>query len=465
MARLIAIVALVCAVTVGFIVIVYTSDHLKPVTIIRNPPAFEVEAAPSNIQPTFQAISTVSPIPSLSEIDSTTIPCDNYRSTAGFLNIHGEKATFVWQPLYESTDTSCQHKDPTDNLKILKDSKTLPFYLQDKLVLTYSDSQDRNTIDFVCDWAKGSFYSVALNGSILIPQESALRGDAKLCVIRKNDHVLVWLSVFQYGATMLSSKNGGKFTSDNSTLNTHDRIQHIKTALRHLPKVFFPELCIKHGVKCTVEPEFLTISPKAFAKDFPFPKFSKQTLKALNSLPPAPEGWIPTPDIVITQSGLWDILDLSPDVLQHEKVMREFIPFWKESMQKNLMIPLQEAFGNLVHNSVIPTSSSAPVKNKFLFDTNANGDRVLHHWFLRTTPLPKSQYDVRPTRMNALNEMYRTNELMDGFTGESWGIIDWDQIVRGYELVGPDGTHLIEHGYKAYAQVVLSRLELLGYVV
>ncbi|KAJ3009830.1 UNVERIFIED_CONTAM: hypothetical protein HDU68_002468, partial [Siphonaria sp. JEL0065] len=395
-------------------------------------------------------------------IDPAGIPCDNYNAEVGILDIQSENPTFTWKPVdFNTTDeasstnnTDCLHQEPTDNLDFLINAEYLPFHLQDKLVLTYSDSNDRNTMNSVCDLADGELYAF-LNAGILVPLDSLLKGDTLLCVIRRIDHVLVWYSVFQYGAMTTNSWDGQHYTgqTDNTTieyLTTRDRAPRIASSLSTLAKTFFPELCIKHGFQCTADPDILA-NPPSNNPPFNTPNITHLTKTRHVSLPLSPPSWYPPPDIIITQSALWDIFGLDPDPTRHVQIMNDFLPHWKQAMQTEIMDPLQQVFGGVIKNVVVERRES---DSSSLFGTDTIGNRILHRWFLRTTPPPSPLDPTKPTRVNTLNEVYRTGGLLKNSRNEqeSWGLIDWDAIVRGHALWQDDGFHLDEHGCRAYAQ-------------
>ncbi|KAJ3064824.1 hypothetical protein HDU98_011810 [Podochytrium sp. JEL0797] len=414
------------------------------------------------------------PTPSESPIVAfvPSLPCDPYRAKFGILDIHGDDPTFRWIPQYPPTGNSTNHscvyqEEPTDHLSHLKTQQDLPPHLRDKLIFTYSDSQDRNTMEFVCHLAEGDIYALGLDGKVIVPQELAKKGDARVCVIRRGDHVLVWYSVFQYGATNDWVQQGAQYTTDNLPLEVRARVPFIRTALERIAGLFFPELCVLHGMRCTQTPGLFHANGDTTA-DLVVPVASEAVRRAHAELPDPPEGWFPPPDVIVTQSALWDIFGQPEDV----ESLKAFAPVWRDSMRENLMRPLREGFGGGVRNWAV----EAPFEGDegVLFETleSVPNQRIQTRWFLRTTPVPHFSNPAKVQKIHAINGYYRSNELWKGGVESaaglvhdrveaSWGLIDWDEILRGNAFWTDDGFHLDQSGCLAYAQAILTRLEML----
>ncbi|KAI9336708.1 hypothetical protein BDR26DRAFT_864409 [Obelidium mucronatum] len=333
-----------------------------------------------------QWINKISPY----SIDLSGIPCDNYLANGD--------PSLSWVPTVSAPTKNCfASKTPTDHLKLLVGSEYLPFHLEDRFIFSFGSAKnhdfDGDTLATLCEVAHGDSYNFS-------------EKSFKLCIIRRKEHVLVWFN-------MIDQEN----------------VNVIVGILQHLSATLFPELCIKHGYHC-VSPvsdadSFNTTSSQPPQKQ----NITELTSSRLVSLPPAPKGWFPSPDVVIGT-------------------------FHSEGSDV-MMKDLRKTFGSTVQNIIVKKSpspiSSPQSKESLLYNLDSDGNRILYRWFLRTTPT----FAYNESDSSASNSMSREIAGTGG-----WGLIDWDRLLDGLNREKPEQSH-----YLVYTQAVLSRLEILGVVV
>jgi hypothetical protein len=145
-----------------------------------------------------------------------------------------------------------------------------------------------------------------------------------------------------------------------------------------------------------------------------------------------PEDWSPIPDLITAQSSLWDfqqwlqesIYETNEALMAHPNRMED----WVDSFLTRLVNPIREVY---------PT---APL-------------------VLRTCPLTSEKSFFPRFAIAKMNEVIVA--LSASQVNGIRGVLNWDRLVRGWDQIELDGFHQSEKSIFAYAQMLLSELELL----
>ncbi|KAJ3096794.1 hypothetical protein HK100_005487 [Physocladia obscura] len=282
-----------------------------------------------------------------------------------------------------------------DNLELIgKKAETIPNYLQNTLILMVGDSFERRLIEYVCNRTNGILTKASLNGAIL-------SGYSSVRIVRKPA-----LGIHTH------------WTPDLTPFDAKTRATWIPHFLLSIANNTFPELCDFHGHICPL------------SSNVPHP----EKVKKWNSSSPF---WFPPPDLIIAQSGLWDLHQRR----DKDNNALKFVNEWTELLNSELLHPLKDALGHVVQDEI---NSKSKLKQR--------------RWFTRTIPHTEKKKKNFPKSF-----VRRMNDKLRNIINKDYSFLDWAALVGSHnDWLSEDGIHPDKRSYDAYIQFVLSRLQLLN---
>ncbi|KAJ3140928.1 hypothetical protein HK100_008110 [Physocladia obscura] len=298
-----------------------------------------------------------------------------------------------------------------DNLGLIsKEAKTLPEYFQNKMILLIGDSFERRLLEYICKRADGISTKAMLNGAIFskyIPGG----GDPNICVIRKKSKILVLINIFNFGVRIARNPAMGinsHWTPDLSPFDTKERVTLIPHFLLSIANHTFPELCNDNHI-CPLSSNITRLDQ----------------VKIWNA---SNRFWFPPPDLVVAQSGLWDLQQRNTD----DKNATRFVNEWTELLTSKLLQPLKNSLGQSVR------------------DCKTN-QKQQQQWFTRTIPYISAKNEFPDSFVDKMNTKLREERFLNR-ADQDYGLLDWAA------LVGNHHDWLIEDGFhmKLYAAVLFT---------
>ncbi|KAJ1538366.1 hypothetical protein HK405_013890 [Cladochytrium tenue] len=195
--------------------------------------------------------------------------------------------------------------------------------------------------------------------------------------------------------------------------------------------------------------------------------------------PPPDVKYFPIPDLVVAQSSIWDVREWRLYLSDVEAPLDDItatpgvLQTWLDKFVTLFLQPLRAILDTGVQRRTELVSVGAA-------SISADGRVPL---MVRTCPMPTTAHEAFPPHVvESQNEVVR--ELAAYASDEWWryassaavpppsqgqqqqpmlfrGVLDWAQLVRGVDSVQPDGFHQDDGGVLAFAQMVMSELELL----
>ncbi|ORY51115.1 hypothetical protein BCR33DRAFT_846744 [Rhizoclosmatium globosum] len=295
-----------------------------------------------------------------------------------------------------------------------------------------------------------------LNGDLLpanATHSEYPQGLSRSCVISdKKGGIFAIVSVFHFGvASNLTKLEKNHWDRGYSPKETVERVKWLPYFLRAIASHVFPEFCNLAKQECP---------PPKYFKKVKNPKLNDSVPPLLDPKNPF---WFPKPDLILTQSMLWDLM-----LRNEDQQFDAFANDWVFGMREFINV-VQETFGGAVKN----------VKTR-------NGE-ILPRYLIRTTPLPDEKdgngktfhTEEKFSPVNALNYLMRSGYLnSDVLVHESHhdntkskdkknleakqvGLLDWDKLMAGTQSHSDDGLHPNMFSSNAFIQLLFSRLELL----
>ncbi|KAJ3066280.1 HBS1-like protein [Podochytrium sp. JEL0797] len=363
--------------------------------------------------------------------------CDPYESPAGYM----DKDSAMWRtiPALQGKGAGPDSCSGTDRFQELvnagKQNGALSPVLANKLVLLIGDSFERHLINTLCGAAGWKEVLVAkLNGTFFDSSADTKDGLTRICVLRdSNNAVFVAISIFNFGvsASLERTQSSKHFDKGYSPQNTTDRVPWLPHFLRAVASHAFPELCDLAGQPCP---------PAVFLNQ----TVQDQPAELADWTPPFIDPnhpfWFPLPDLIVTQSMLWDFMLQAKGIKFEPQIVD-----WAEGM-KQYIESVEASFGHAVRG--IKSASHG----------------LIPRLYLRTTPLPGAPWGGESTNEFAqvtwFNRLIRKRVLFEG--GKmNWGVLDWASLTEGLFVHQEDKLHIGDFGNKAFWQLTLSRLDLL----
>ncbi|KAJ3140929.1 hypothetical protein HK100_008111 [Physocladia obscura] len=347
-------------------------------------------------------------------IDYYFDPCDPYallERAARQGKSSGKSGTIskngVFQVDKRLLDKDCP-TDPhqfSDNLELLQPAMaSLPLYLQNKMILLIGDSFERRLIEQICKTSNGTITKAMLNGAIY-PEYVVVfagGGDPHMCVIRKEAKVLILISVFNYGVRVELDPPfgvGSHWLPEFSPFEVRQRVVWIPHFLLAIANHTFPELCQDH------------FCPQSTSNTNP------DRVKVWN---PSHPFWFPTPDMIVAQSGIWDLKQRSlKNYIFSIFPAKNFAENWGESLKSELFDPLAEIFG-----------------------------------FSEKFSVPSDNITLENMKMGVWKPSRRE-------FSQEFGVLDWAALVENHhDWTADDGFHPNYKSNEAYWQYIFSRMEM-----
>ncbi|KAJ3117180.1 hypothetical protein HK100_000885 [Physocladia obscura] len=245
-------------------------------------------------------------------------------------------------------------------------------------------------------------------------------GDPNICVIRKKDKILVFINIFNFGVRIARNPAMGiisHWTPGLSPFDAKERATWIPHFLLSISNHTFPELCIENHI-CPPSSNITRLDQ----------------VKPWNASAPF---WFPPPDLVVAQSGLWDLKQRNTD----DKDPAKFVHEWTELLKSKLLQPLKNSLGNAVRDDI------AEQRQKW------------RRWFTRTIPYISAKNEFQDSFVEKMNA--KLHYLFD-HPDEDYGLLDWAALIGNHhDWLLEDGFHPSEQSNRAYWQFLLSRLQIL----
>ncbi|KAJ3124146.1 hypothetical protein HK100_011349 [Physocladia obscura] len=306
----------------------------------------------------------------------------------------------------------------SDNLRSLLDpfQVELPGHLQNKLIILVGDSFERNLIGHICSFPDAELIKASLEGVIQLGEGK--HDDCQICTIRKNGKVFVTINIVHFGVRLPENAYRNWWSENLSPFETSVRMTWIPNFLRSVAAYTFPELCTTDSCP---PPTFANTS------DRPVPEFVNQ----VPLIDPADPFWFPAPDIVVAQSGLWDLKQRTVEDPMPSK--EDLLAEWENLVFSEMFNPLKKVLGHVV-----------------------TGENLL----IRTIPLVRG-IGVEDVVDNLPNDhIVEMTARIRQQTGLE--VLDWAKLIDGREWWNDDGFHPNGEAIMAYFQLLLSRMELLA---
>ncbi|TPX70264.1 hypothetical protein CcCBS67573_g06612 [Chytriomyces confervae] len=394
-----------------------------------------------------------------------SVCADPYLFTDGSLS----QPTGHWSPNPNSyrTRNHCREAWNMDHVAALakaNETGRLPHFLANKTVLLFGDSFERNLVTQLCDFSGVAVMGAALNGTFKTSNFSL--GDSRICAIKAGHDTFAAISIFHYGLMGTFEHRpipGAHWDQGFSPLETNERIAWIPRFLAAVAARAFPELCSSHSVDCI----------QAHSND-------SIASNGTDSSAATAARFFPIPDIVLAQSGIWDLSRIVEDGGSvDEEHFDAFAQEWEPRFRAQVMDPLMNLFSV---NATQPSRLNAwnAARNSTL--SNASTFKATR-FYTRTIPEPTfkspfaSKYKSHPIEsMNGIirkcafcsrNKTSFTDEgelksLVSKGTLDGFGILDWDALIsRRRHEVHADKHHPNLFGNLAFWQMLLSRLYIM----
>ncbi|KAJ3334191.1 hypothetical protein HDU76_006563 [Blyttiomyces sp. JEL0837] len=326
-----------------------------------------------------------------------------------------------------------------------------------KTFLFVGDSQDRWTVGSFCNKLKGTLTWVDYFGRVIIPQKRGYDGGGhtpRVCVIRRDNGIILILNVFHYGVGEPESYNDTSNPWMNST-HPHwrtpvNRLKMIPWVLYSAASELYSEWCKWNKITCPrprYQIRWNETEIAAMLKKSKDPSISWQIktygLANLNQSQPADkynaESYIdafmadnnkklpfkfPEPSLILAASSLWDMKAWHNLGLTNETDLLSMVKQWPRNMTTRLIEPLQKVFPNV------------PL-------------------VMRTTPLAIKRFS--PVALEALNEEVRNLGKAKGIR-----VFDWAKKSVGEKYLEEDGFHQNELGRQILIDTVVKDVMLRG---
>ncbi|KAJ3069478.1 hypothetical protein HDU98_007453 [Podochytrium sp. JEL0797] len=271
--------------------------------------------------------------------------------------------------------------------------------------------------------------------------------DSRICVLRaKNGDVFAAVNVFNFGVVgdfeMYPKASWKHWIQGETPLLASERISWIPHMLRAAAHHAFPEFCRLANQSCdAMEP---TLIAEKMKSDPDAPLWVPPLhVRMENSAAGGESFWFPKPDLVVAESSVWDLAKINADFV--ESGVDGFMEEWETLLHREVLTPAKRLFG--ARNASEPST----------------------RFFLRTLPLVKqdlswvSYTNARLSPNHIMNELIRhrigrDQDFMEGADkGNAWGVLDWDNLMRGTNYHDGDGIHLNGFGNRVFLQLLLSR--------
>ncbi|KAJ3225148.1 hypothetical protein HDU81_008129 [Chytriomyces hyalinus] len=393
--------------------------------------------------------------------NSHSVCTDPYLFTDGSLS----QPTGHWTPNPNSyrTRNHCREAWSVDHVaELAKSNETgrLPHFLANKTVLLFGDSFERNLVTQLCGFSGVSVMGAALNGTFKTSNFSL--GDSRVCTIKAGHDTFAAISIFHYGLMGTFEHRpipGAHWDQGFSPLRTEERIAWIPRFLAAVAVRAFPELCANESVDCM--------------------QAHSNGLAVSNGTDSSAAAMFPIPDIVLAQSGMWDLSRVVEDGGSVDaEHFDEFAQEWEPRFRAEVMDPLMSLFSvNKTHPSRVGAWNAS--------STNSSSPNAFKatRFYTRTIPAPTfkspfaSKYQSHP--IESMNEIIRKctfcsrnntavtgqgeiKSLVFNGTRDGFGILDWDALVtRRRHEVHADKHHPNLFGNLAFWQMLLSRLYIM----
>ncbi|KAJ3326529.1 hypothetical protein HDU76_012838 [Blyttiomyces sp. JEL0837] len=311
----------------------------------------------------------------------------------------------------------CSKSDPLFLAVSQIHSNLQPLYAN-KLVLLLGDHpHDHKIVSSICNDLKGTLTIVDQLGRIVAPDNRALDGDARICVVRganSPDDVFVIASFFHFGVEFKSVNAEGKgWTSltegTPSWQSAQNMLKTVPWMLHSVASFAFPELCKAGGVKCPSAKFRIKWSQqeidemvrdavnaglvKKYQLDKSIPTNEDQDVKKAfesymkNTTTPSPSAsfWYPSPNFILTSSSIWDIkswMSISKTANDGTKMALEELmarlPAWPQHLLSRLVLPLQHQFPDTpIVLRTLPDSQLSLLSKEFPVEVARGMNKVL----------------------------------------------------------------------------------------